>query len=96
MAALVFFALWFAASLRSVLARRYGTVETPGNDMPSADATGLAAFPATALHQVESAGKARMAPAAQPVDAFVFASFLRHDIEGAAHYLVVLYFDPPG
>jgi len=77
------------------LGAAYGSVETPGIEVSSKsgpvapEVLGIAAG-AT----VDVVGKAQMAPTRQPRDLFVFASFMRHEVQGKRYYYVIVYFDP--
>lgn len=82
---------WLA--LYGTLSRLFGNVETPDNISPASSETDSASFTAKASEIVQGPGKTQMAPLAQPKDAFVFSSFMRHEIDGEKHYYVVLYFD---
>jgi len=82
---------WLA--LYGTMSRLFGRLETPGNGSPAASEKAAASFEANALKMVRDPGKTQMAPLVQPKDAFIFSSYMRHEVNGEQYYYVVLYLD---
>lgn len=74
----------------STLQATYGSIETPEYQGPTVEALGDAARAIVA-----SGGKAQMAPAEQPKDAFVFSSFASFNHDGTTYYTVTVNYDQP-
>ena len=78
------------------LKAKYGSIELPDIRVDS-PGTELAAsvVAAAAGGNVDVSGKSQMAPYKQPSDVFVFASFLRGEVQGQVFYYVIVHYDPP-
>jgi hypothetical protein len=85
---------WLA--LRSVMARRYGSMRTPDNVPPKDDSPeGGAPFIARALEIAQRDGRAEMRPLKEPDDINVFARLGSGIIEGGRMYFVIFKYTPP-
>lgn len=80
----------------AVLASMYGAIETPDitSDRPG-EALTAELVAAASGPQAEISGKTQMAPVKQPVNAFVFSSLARQDVQGKTYYYVRVIYDPP-
>jgi hypothetical protein len=87
-------ARWLA--LRSVMARRYGSMRTPDNVPPVDDSPqGGAPFVARALEIAQRDGRAQMWPLKEPDDVNVFARLGSGIVEGDRMYFVIFKYTPP-
>jgi hypothetical protein len=74
----------------STLRAEYGSIETPEYQGQTVKELGEAARAIVA-----AGGKAQMAPASQPKDAFVFSSFASFAHDGKTYYTVTVNYDQP-